>query len=476
MGLRLKKLTLNLPFGLGGVDVEVSDAAAQRAERRLLCIGSPKRVMELAAETERAVECGQLRAAVDRLLTMADEFHPSARREATLISARTSALLVDRAQDRLAVSAYIDSRADLFRDILDQSHAYVHSMESLDIAAVAAHTVSPPANVDTSASVRTGTASDETATVLPAIRADMVEWNVGGARKILEQVSLQVAFGEVLGVVGPNGSGKTSLLRLLARQTAPTAGRVSFPAFHAAGASWGETQDAIGYVPQAPTLYHGSIEMNLRRYAALRGILGVLNDDEVNFAMARFDLIRHKSLTWDALSGGFKTRFELARLLLSYPSILILDEPLAALDPAAQRDYLRALKDLATSGRRVCIVLTSQDVHAVEEVADHVILLQDGAVKFTGRPADIRRNARNNLYELAGVLTADELAAGLSHLSSAEVSKDGTRTLVVTDRSVSAADLLQALIEAGETLRYFRDLSNSTQGISDGIQGGESRV
>jgi ABC-type multidrug transport system ATPase subunit len=167
------------------------------------------------------------------------------------------------------------------------------------------------------------------------------------------------------------------------------------------------------------------------------------------------------------LSGGFRTRVELARATLAAPDILVLDEPLGPLDSAAKRDYLRYLRDLADSRRQVCVVMTSQDVHAVAEIADTIIVIGDGGVRFAGGLDEIEHAVRRRSYEFAGSLSAGELQRLFAGLPGSELRDRETTRLLFTDTTTSASEILGTLLRGGESVRYFRDLSHSAEQLLD---------
>jgi ABC-2 type transport system ATP-binding protein len=303
-----------------------------------------------------------------------------------------------------------------------------------------------------------------------AVHCDGLGWRVRD-RWILRDVSFELRRGSIVGVLGRNGAGKTSLLRLLAQEVPASEGRICFPDLSGRVQPARRLRDRLTYVSQEPTPYVGQLETHLRRFAALRGIHRDAVDDEVEFAIERFQLGRHRDAQWSMLSGGFRTRVDLARSLLASPDILILDEPLGPLDSASQREYLAHLKDVAASRRGVCIILTSQDVHAVTDVADYMIVISEGRVTFTGAPAELPDHATGKAFEFAGRLTLDELRPVLSRLAGAKLIDHGTTRLLVTDASVDASQVLEALVAYGETIHYFRDVSRSPQWLLD-VNGG----
>lgn len=451
-------ISISLPFGVV-IGFELPSTGPTHDTEMPYTDGRLLRVRRLAGEVNSALEIGELQRAADRLLVLADEFPAAERREAVLLSYRVGSLY--RARETLSRARWSQQCEQLTAEMLDSVATY---KAVADLAS------------DARGQATTGLAGQDeysTVTVREAmrrsdgdrcvVRCEDIGWCVGG-NWILQGLSFELMSGSVVGIVGPNGAGKTSLLRIIAQELPVSRGRVSYPDL-----SWSDdlpmrhVYDRIAYVPQIPTRYHGELETNLRRFAALHGLRGEALDDELSYVMELLQLGEYRSAAWAALSGGYRTRIDLARAMLVSPDVVILDEPLGPLDLQAERDYLRHLRDLAESRRQVCVVITSQDVHAVSAIADYVIALRDGGIAFAGTPTEIARSLPQYACEFASELGAGALAEVVAHLPGAHLRNLGTSWLLTADSSVSARDVLGALLSDGGSVAYFRDLSSSPQ-------------
>jgi ABC-2 type transport system ATP-binding protein len=150
----------------------------------------------------------------------------------------------------------------------------------------------------------------------------------------LDKISFEIRYGEIVGVVGRNGNGKTTLFRVLVGELRPDTGALQFPAIDARGASprWSRVREHIAYVPQDLPSWSGSLRSNLHYEAAFHGVRGADNEREVDYIVERLGLTNELDQRWHELSGGYKLRFALARALVWKPKLVILDEPLANLD------------------------------------------------------------------------------------------------------------------------------------------------
>jgi ABC-type multidrug transport system ATPase subunit len=463
-------ISVKLPIGVSvGFDwAEREDAAgddpAQAARRA-------RHVVALSDEVLDAIAADRLEPAIERLLVLADEFPAHERRPAAQLSARMHVLARTRGQ--LSEDGWARKREELISDLVDAVAEYRGAAPPTQAASAAQAPLwglpsaeSPSARAAPDGAARAGSPPSALPGDLPALRCEGVGRKIG-ERWILRDASLIVDRGSVVGVVGRNGAGKTTLLRLLAQQLAPDTGRVSFPSLVARGYSRGRVLSRIAYVPQMPGGYRDALEGHLRWYATLHGIAADALDDEVSYVIERFGLGASRNALWAALPGGFRTRVALARATLASPDVLILDEPLGPLDLVAQRAYLRQLRDLANSRRRVCTIVSSHDVDAIAEVADYVVVLREGDVAFSGIPPRIEEALDGRSFEFSGTMTS-AVRERLDRLARATLRRSGSRYVLTTDRSVSAADVLTALMGGGMAVRSFQDISQSPQRFIDG--------
>jgi ATPase subunit of ABC transporter with duplicated ATPase domains len=150
----------------------------------------------------------------------------------------------------------------------------------------------------------------------------------------LREINLTLHRGEILGVVGVNASGKTTLLRILIGDLKQSTGVLRYPTLEHGieGRNWEHIKRRIAYVSQTLPAWPGRVFDNLRYVASLYGHPRLSIDPFLNKLLQRYGLDKFKDATWDEISGGYRTRFELVRALVSNPDILLLDEPLAYLD------------------------------------------------------------------------------------------------------------------------------------------------
>ena len=194
-----------------------------------------------------------------------------------------------------------------------------------------------------------------------------------GGRPVLRDIDLRLASGEVLGVVGPNGSGKTTLIRTLATLTSIDGGHGSVLGVPLAGNQIGEVRRRIGLIGHQPSLIEElTLNENLAHVAKLSG----LDHGRVHRALEIVGLEDAGDRRADACSFGMRRRAEIARLLLTKPELLLLDEASSGLDDAAN-GLIRALIG-ATTGRGGGVVMVSHDTAMITALAGTVLSIEFG--------------------------------------------------------------------------------------------------
>ncbi len=300
------------------------------------------------------------------------------------------------------------------------------------------------------------TSATQTPQVL--LRAEAITKRYASGNFGLQPIHLSLQTGEIVGVVGENGNGKTTLLRCISGQLAIDAGTVTYPQLKQTNAY--AIQNHVAFIPQRIPRWYGQLKDNLHFSAAIAGVLGKRNDVLVDLMLERFGLTEFASLNWTQISSGYRTRFEIARVLLSRPSILILDEPLANLDINAQQTLLTDLRFLTkSSANPFGVLLTSQQLHEVEKIADRVLLIRQGAcISQTDTMAVANLGFA---LELETADSRERVQAALQNLEIEIQFNGGNFTLV--SKTHSTNELIKHLVLADINIRYCRDITSSTK-------------
>jgi ABC-2 type transport system ATP-binding protein len=213
--------------------------------------------------------------------------------------------------------------------------------------------------------------------------------SVTGVRKLygglaaVEEVSFDVAAGEIVGLLGPNGAGKTTTINMILGVLAPTAGTIRIGKYDLAGNrrdALERTNFAAVYAPVPGNL---TVAQNLRFFGLLYAVTSLR--ERIEALIAEFDLAPFRNVKCGVLSSGEQTRVSLAKAMLNRPTLLLLDEPTASLDPATAREIRTSIRGFARDGH--CGVLwTSHNMYEVEEVCDRVLFLSHGRILLEGDP------------------------------------------------------------------------------------------
>ncbi|HEX6880956.1 MAG TPA: ATP-binding cassette domain-containing protein [Terriglobales bacterium] len=207
-------------------------------------------------------------------------------------------------------------------------------------------------------------------------------------RVALDGVSFEVRSGEIFGLLGPNGSGKTTMFRILSTLMLPSGGRATICGLDVATQP-NRVRREIGVVFQAPSIdVKLTAEENLRHIGHLYGLRGAALDERVKEMLGRVALADRAKDYAETFSGGMQRRLEIAKGLLHRPSVLLLDEPTTGLDPGARRDLWLYLNTLREQG--ITIIVTT---HLMEEAerCDRLAILSEGHLVALGTPAELKR-------------------------------------------------------------------------------------
>lgn len=223
-------------------------------------------------------------------------------------------------------------------------------------------------------------ADEVTLTGEPLLRAAHLSRSVP-KKVIVSDVSFEVSCGELLGIVGPSGSGKSSLLRLLNRLDEPTGGTVYLGGTDYRQVPPRELRRRVGMVTQRPFLFPGDVASNLRFGPAQRG--ETLSDADIAALLERVGLPGLASQDGFVLSGGEQQRVSLARSLANNPEVLLLDEPTSALDDESKRGIEALIVSLIREGRLACVIVT-HDREQARRICQRVVVIEGGRVLQSG--------------------------------------------------------------------------------------------
>jgi lipopolysaccharide export system ATP-binding protein len=205
-------------------------------------------------------------------------------------------------------------------------------------------------------------------------------------RAVLTDISLSVGKGEVLGLLGPNGAGKTTCFYSIMGLVRPDSGRILMDGVDVTKLPmYRRAILGLGYLPQETSIFRGmTVEQNIACVLELAEPDAQVRAQELERLLEDFGLTRLRSSAAMALSGGERRRCEIARALAAKPSIMLLDEPFAGIDPLSISDIRDLVKDLKTRG--IGVLITDHNVRETLDIVDRACVIFGGQVLFAGTP------------------------------------------------------------------------------------------
>jgi len=300
----------------------------------------------------------------------------------------------------------------------------------------------------------------------------------------VDQISFEVAKGQIVGFLGPNGAGKTTTMRMLTCFLPPSAGTATVAGFDVLEQPL-EVKRRIGYLPETPPIYP---EMETAEYlkfvGKLKGLSGTDLQKRVDYACDRCAVADVKKKLLGKLSKGYRQRVGLAQAIIHNPDVLILDEPTAGLDPKQINETRDLIKGLAGDHT---IILSTHILPEVEQTCEQVIIINKGKLVATDSVRNLQaraRGAESVLVEIAGrngnleagiVQHKLEQVAGVSRVLSK--GKDNGRAVFEVESQKGRfvrGDLARVVVECGWDLNELRPAAMSLEEIFLQLTGSEA--
>jgi len=210
-----------------------------------------------------------------------------------------------------------------------------------------------------------------------------------GNRTVVRGISLEVSPGEVVGLLGPNGAGKTTTFYMVVGVEAPDSGKIFWRGHDITRTPMHRrARMGIGYLPQESSVFRGlNVWENLMALAELQPIPREEQKERCDRLLNEFRLQNVRNTLGISLSGGERRRCEIARALVTSPSIMLLDEPFAGVDPKSVIEIQSLISELKSRG--IGVLITDHNVRETLQIADRVYILADGMIMKHGTPLEI---------------------------------------------------------------------------------------
>jgi len=277
-----------------------------------------------------------------------------------------------------------------------------------------------------------------------------------GKMNAVKGISFHVEEGRCVALLGPNGAGKTTTLKMLSGLLEPTSGTIDFK-----GEVGKDLRQFIGYLPQYPAFYNW---MSGKEFLVFVGQLAKLKRKEAEKRseelLERVGLMNAKKRKIGGFSGGMKQRLGLAQALIHRPKLLILDEPVSALDPLGRREVLNMMKEIK---KETTILFSTHVLHDAEEISDDILIMHAGEIAISGRLESVMEEYRQPILQIEFESQVDDWIESLVEFSFvSEVNIQGNKTSIVLRDIVNGKQtLLKEIVDKKLPIRKF-EISQTT--------------
>lgn len=299
-----------------------------------------------------------------------------------------------------------------------------------------------------------------------AIATRQLQKTFGNFRAV-RGVDITVHYGEIYGLLGANGAGKTTVIKMLCGLLPPSGGEIEL-AGETSRLDRSEVRSRIGYMSQKFTLYDDlTIRQNLEFYCGVYGVPQPLQREKIDWVLETCGLVGQDHLLTGSLPGGWKQRVSFGASVMHEPDILFLDEPTSGVDPLARRQFWRLIRDFARRGTAILVT-----THYLEEAenCNTMAFMVAGAIVAQGSPSQIKAGQPGQLIELVSAQTQAASNLLKERLAPWRVSIFGDRLhLVLDDPDRDLAAVQQWLQEAEITVQSTRPIPFSLEDAFIGI-------
>jgi ABC-2 type transport system ATP-binding protein len=307
---------------------------------------------------------------------------------------------------------------------------------------------------------------------MPAIRMTGLTKSFGSLRAV-DGLTLDVEEGEIFALVGPDGAGKTTTMRLLTAILDPTSGDAWVAGHHIVKDAEAIKED-IGYMSQRFGLYTDlTVIENIEFYADIYGVPRQGRQEKIDRLLAFSNLTPFKQRLAGNLSGGMKQKLGLACALIHTPKVLFLDEPTNGVDPSSRRDFWRILYQLLRE--KVTIFVSTAYLDEAER-ASRIGLMHRGKLLAVGTPEEVKRLMRGTILEIRTAEPRRATAVLRAHLPTGSVGLFGDRVHVVAEDAESAGDRVrEVLAGSGIDLSGLRPVEPTLEDVFVSVLGGSGQ-
>ncbi len=297
-----------------------------------------------------------------------------------------------------------------------------------------------------------------------------------GARRALTDISFSIGEGEVVGFLGLNGAGKTTVFKILSGQLLPSAGRFTIDGIDGQLRPR-DIRRRIGFLPDRPPLYEDmSVTQSLTYAGRLAGMTAAEVKARIPEVLASTNLtdVRDELVGW--LSHGYRQRVGLAQAIVHRPKLLLLDEPISGLDPVQIVDMRKLIKSLA---KEHTVLLSSHILGEISQTCDNILVLHEGHIVASGTEEALAKEMRSTQVELVCRAAAEKVrlvgegVEGVDVLEVQPVAEGVVRMLCEAPTDEAREELIADLVDNGVAIRRFAEAKAGLESIFLRLTSGE---
>lgn len=293
-----------------------------------------------------------------------------------------------------------------------------------------------------------------------------------GDFKAVSDVSFAIQPGEIVGLLGHNGAGKTTIMKMLSGYLEPSSGTIEIDGLDMSNSST-KIKKRLGYLPEALPIYPEMSVADYLDYAAiLKGLIGHKTRDEIRYAVQATDIGNKLLSPIATLSRGYKQRVGVAQALLGKPKLLILDEPTNGLDPTQTQHMRTLIREIA---KDATVILSTHIMQEVDALCDRALIMRSGELALDARLEELRQSNRFVLGSDIAADTARQLLLSINGVVSIESLDDNNRYQITVEDNArldaTGNAIVKTLIDHGQAVyelsREQRDLETVFREVNE---------
>lgn len=267
-----------------------------------------------------------------------------------------------------------------------------------------------------------------------------------GVHTVVDDMTFDVPAGHVVGLIGPNGSGKTTTMKSLLGLVSPSGGDIDLLDATVGAPGWGSVLSRVGSMIEEPPIYGNLTARQNLRYQSL-AVTGTVDDDQIAEILTLVDLADRADERPKKYSLGMKQRLGIGISLIGQPELVILDEPANGLDPAGIIEIRKLLRRLPEAGTTVLV--SSHQLAEVQQACDQLVIIANGKMITQGTTEEILRSQTAHRFEL--IVAANELETAMASMANAGLEPEAASGVVTVapPADVDGATLNRLLVGAG---------------------------